>query len=249
MTTPQTLLHSLPADIDPARLPRHVAAIMDGNGRWAEARGWPRFMGHREGVKALKELLRCCKDWGIKALTVYAFSTENWRRPQDEVDFLMALFERVLHRELSEMVTEDVRIRFVGALDHLPTSLQNAIQAAMERTFDNTAVHFTVATNYGGREEILHACRRLAEEVRSGRLQPEEIDERMFEQHLYTHGLEDPDLLIRTSGEQRLSNYLLWQMAYTEIYVADLMWPDFNRQAFHTALQSYQSRERRFGKV
>ncbi|MBW4699392.1 MAG: isoprenyl transferase [Aphanocapsa lilacina HA4352-LM1] len=249
MTTPHTLLRSLPPDLDPNRLPRHVAAIMDGNGRWASKRNLPRVVGHQAGVGALKELLRCCKDWGIGALTVYAFSTENWKRPQYEVEFLMALFEKVLNRELSEMVDEGVRIRFVGALAHLPGALQSAIEGAMAATEANTAVEFTVATNYGGRQEIVNACRELAEQVRTGCLLPEQIDEKLFAEHLYTRELSDPDLLIRTSGEQRLSNYLLWQLAYTEIYVADVLWPDFDRAAFHIALQSYQGRQRRFGKV
>lgn len=239
----------LPADLDPERLPRHVAAIMDGNGRWAKRRSLPRIVGHQAGVNTLKELLRCCKDWGIGALTVYAFSTENWGRPQDEVDFLMALFEKVLNRELAEMVEERVRIRFVGALDNLPTSLHNKIQESMAHTAHNTGVQFTIGTNYGGREEIVRACRRLAEETCAGRLRPEQIDESIFSKYLYTSDLSDPDLLIRTSGESRLSNFLLWQMAYTEIYVADTMWPDFDRKAFHIALQSYQNRHRRFGKL
>jgi undecaprenyl diphosphate synthase len=247
--TSQTLLRSLPTDLDPTRLPRHVATIMDGNGRWARRRHLPRVYGHQKGVDTLKDLLRCCKDWGIGALTVYAFSTENWGRPQDEVDFLMALFEKVLNRELAEMAEEQVRIRFVGALHHLPKSLQETIHEAMTLTAGNTGVQFTVATNYGGREEIVQACRKLAQEVQAGRLQPEEIDETLIHKHLYTSEMHDPDLLIRTSGESRLSNFLLWQSAYTEIYVADVMWPDFDRPAFHAALLSYQNRHRRYGKV
>lgn len=249
MTTPHTLLRSLPADLDPNRLPHHVAAIMDGNGRWAAQRHLPRVKGHQAGVDALKELLRCCKDWGIGALTVFAFSTENWGRPRYEVEFLMTLFEKVLHRELSELVEEGVRIRFVGALYLLPEALQQIIREAMAVTATNTGVQYTVGTNYGAREEIVQACRRLVEQARLGQLQPEEVDEKLIAQHLYTHELPDPDLLIRTSGESRLSNFLLWQMAYTEIYVADLMWPDFDRPAFHAALKSYQGRQRRFGKV
>ncbi|MBC7880798.1 MAG: isoprenyl transferase [Anaerolineae bacterium] len=247
--TSQILLRSLPTDLDPARLPRHVATIMDGNGRWARRRHMPRVYGHQKGVDTLKDLLRCCKDWGIAALTVYAFSTENWGRPQDEVDFLMALFEKVLDRELAEMAEEQVRIRFVGALHHLPKSLQGTIHEAMTLTANNTGVQFTVATNYGGREEIVQACRKLAQEVKAGRLQPEEIDEALINKHLYTSEMHDPDLLIRTSGESRLSNFLLWQSAYTEIYVADVMWPDFDRSAFHAALLSYQNRQRRYGKA
>jgi undecaprenyl diphosphate synthase len=249
MTAPSTLLVQLPIDLDPDGLPQHVAVIMDGNGRWAKQQGLPRVLGHRRGVAALKDLLRCCKDWGIPALTAYAFSTENWGRPLEEVDFLMVLFERVLRAELREMVREGVRIRFVGDLERLPPSLQAEIHQAMATTAGNTNVQFTVATNYGGRQEILNACRQLAEQVRAGQLNPADITEQLFAQHLYTHDLSDPDLLIRTSGEQRLSNYLLWQMAYTEQYFTDTLWPDFDREAFHQALLSFQQRQRRFGKV
>jgi undecaprenyl diphosphate synthase len=243
------ILTELPADLDPDLLPRHVAVIMDGNGRWAQQRGWARAWGHRRGVDALKRLLRCCKDWGIPALTAYAFSTENWSRPVEEVDFLMALFERVLRAELAEMHREGVRIRFVGNLTELPASLQLEINSAMTSTAANQGVQFSVATNYGGRQEIVYACRQLAEQVKAGELDPEDINETLFAQHLYTHDLKDPDLLIRTSGEQRLSNYLLWQMAYTEQYFTKTHWPDFDRPDFHQALLSYQSRQRRFGTV
>ncbi|GAB4213456.1 MAG: isoprenyl transferase [Synechococcales cyanobacterium] len=242
-------LKTLPPDLQPHLLPQHVAVIMDGNGRWARQRGLPRIMGHQRGVHTLKELLRCCKDWGIPALTTYAFSTENWGRPHEEVDFLMVLFERVLRAELREMRREGVRIRFVGDLAKLPISLQREIERAMTQTESNQAIHFTVATNYGGRQEILHACQQLAQQVQLGLLQPDEITEEHFQRQLYTHDLPDPDLLIRTSGEQRLSNYLLWQMAYTEQYFTPILWPDFDRECFRQALGSYQSRQRRFGKV
>lgn len=249
MTTKPTLLQQLPPDLDQNRLPRQVAVIMDGNGRWAAERGFPRIMGHRKGVDALKELLRCCRDWGIPGLTAYAFSTENWGRPTEEVSFLMTLFERVLRRELAEMMTEQVRIRFVGNLTALPESLQEEIAVAMEKTAQNTGIEFTVATNYGGRQEILTACRAIALRVQKGELTPEQVDEDVFTQHLYTANLPDPDLLIRTSGEMRISNFLLWQLAYAEIYVTDTFWPDFDRAAFHQALLSYQKRDRRFGKI
>jgi undecaprenyl diphosphate synthase len=243
------VLVDLPADLDPQLLPHHVAVIMDGNGRWAQQRGWPRIMGHRRGVDTLKDLLRCCKDWGIAQLTAYAFSTENWGRPLEEVDFLMALFERVLKGERAELVREGVRIRFVGALEYLPESLRAEIDRAMRATQHNQAIEFTVATNYGGRQEIVHACQQLARQVQAGELDPDDITEHLFAQHLYTCGLRDPDLLIRTSGEQRLSNYLLWQTAYTEQYFTSTCWPDFDREAFHQALLNYQARQRRFGKV
>jgi undecaprenyl diphosphate synthase len=249
MTPQQTVLQERPSDLVQERLPRHVAVICDGNGRWAKQQGLPRFMGHQRGVDALKDLLRCCKDWGIEALTAYAFSTENWGRPQDEVDFLMTLFGRVLRQELREMVKENVQIRFVGNLQALPRSLQAEIANSMEETRNNRSIRFTVATNYGGRQEILDACRAIATKVQHGLLQPEAINETVFEHHLYTSGICDPDLLIRTSGEKRISNFLLWQMAYSEIYITETLWPDFDRTEFHRALFDYQQRHRRFGKV
>lgn len=249
MTAMQTILKKLPSDLDQDRLPKHVAVIMDGNGRWAKRRGLPRIMGHRQGVDALKDLLRCCKDWGIQALTAYAFSTENWGRPHEEVDFLMTLFERVLMRELREMMEENVRIDFVGNLAALPRSLQSQIERSMDETRNNSSIQFTVATNYGGRQEILQACRAIATKVQQGDIQPDEIDETLFSRHLYTAHVCDPDLLIRTSGEMRISNFLLWQMAYAELYITDTLWPDFDRTEFHRALSSYQQRDRRFGKV
>lgn len=249
MTAMQTSLKELPSDLDQDRLPKHVAVIMDGNGRWAKRKGLPRILGHRQGVDALKKLLRCCKDWGIQALTAYAFSTENWGRPAEEVEFLMTLFERVLMRELQEMIQENVRIQFVGNLAALPQSLQDQIERSRVATQYNGGIQFSVATNYGGREEILQATRALATQVQQGHLQPEEIDEALFSRHLYTANICDPDLLIRTSGEMRLSNFLLWQMAYAELYITEVLWPDFDRTHFHQALSDYQQRHRRFGKV
>ncbi|PMB47601.1 isoprenyl transferase [Fischerella thermalis CCMEE 5201] len=243
------LFAKLPPDLNPQNLPQHVAVIMDGNGRWATHRGLPRIAGHRQGAKTLKELLRCCKDWGIKALTAYAFSTENWRRPIEEVDFLLHLFERLLRRELTEMHREGVRISFIGDLSVLPKSLQIEMQRSIAQTLHNQAIHFTVAVNYGSRNEITKACRELAELVEKGELNPQQINESLVAQHLYTAGTPEPDLLIRTSGEMRLSNFLLWQLAYTEMYFTDIFWPDFDRTAFHQALLSYQKRDRRFGQV
>ncbi len=243
------LLQTLPADLDRQHLPEHVAVIMDGNGRWAKQQGLPRIVGHRQGVDALKDLLRCCKDWGIRSLTAYAFSTENWGRPTEEVDFLMMLFERMLRKELEEMHLEGVRITFLGDLEALPKSLQSEIYRSMAETANNQAIHFNVAINYGSRKEIVRVCRQVAEKVQSGELKAEEVDESLFEKYLYTAGTHDPDLLIRTSGEMRLSNFLLWQIAYTEIYFTNILWPDFNRTEFHHALLTYQNRDRRFGKL
>ncbi|MEB3217665.1 MAG: isoprenyl transferase [Nostocales cyanobacterium 94392] len=249
MTAQSTKLEDLPSDLKKELLPKHVAVIMDGNGRWAKRRGLPRIMGHKRGVDILKDLLRCCQDWGIKTLTVYAFSTENWGRPQEEVEFLMTLFQRVLRQELREMLEENVRISFVGNLPALPNALQAEINSSIEETKNNHGIKFNVATNYGGREEIIQACRAIAEKVDKGLLQPNEINETTFEHHLYTAGNSDPDLIIRTSGEMRLSNFLLWQSAYSEIYFTDTLWPDFDRSEFKKALFAYQQRERRFGKV
>jgi undecaprenyl diphosphate synthase len=249
MTAEPAVQSPLPADLDRDRLPQHVAVIMDGNGRWAQQRGLPRIMGHRRGVDTLKQLLRRCSDWGIGALTAYAFSTENWGRPLEEVGFLMTLFERVLRQELTEMMAENVRIQFVGNLSALPDSLQGEIERAVDATRHNAGIRFTVATNYGGRQEILQACRAIATRVQRGELQPDDIDENLFSRHLYTADLVDPDLLIRTSGEMRISNFLLWQLAYAEIYVTETLWPDFTKLEFHQALQAYQRRDRRFGKV
>lgn len=242
-------LIELPSDLNKTNIPHHVAVIMDGNGRWAKHRGFPRVMGHQKGVDTLKDLLRCCDDWGIKVLTAYAFSTENWHRPHHEVEFLLALFERVLRRELEEMMRKNVKIRFIGDLDALPNSLQDEINHSMDKTRHNQGIEFNIATNYGSRQEILQACRAIALEVKKGTVNVEEINEDLFESYLYTKGLSYPDLLIRTSGEMRLSNFLLWQMAYGEIYVTNTLWPDFDRTEFHRALLSYQGRERRFGKV
>lgn len=220
---------------------------MDGNGRWAKARGLPRVVGHQAGVEALKSTLRQCSDWGIGALTAYAFSTENWSRPRDEVNFLMTLFEGVLQKELRSLEEEQVRIRFLGDLDGLPEKLQHLIDEATERTAKNSGIHFNVCTNYGGRRELVRAAQRLAKQAASGTLDPEAIDENSFARELFTAGDQDPDLLIRTSGEYRISNFLLWQLAYAEIHVTDVFWPDFNADVLKQALLDYQGRNRRFG--
>ena len=249
MTSNTTSLIELPADLDCTQLPQHIAVIMDGNGRWAKRRGFPRMMGHKRGADTLRDLLRCCKDWGISALTVYAFSTENWSRSMEEVDFLMTLFENLFQLELAEMVTESVKLKVVGNLENLTPSLYNAIDQARVATQHNQGVRFTVAINYGGRQEIVRACQTLATQVQQGLIQSTDIDEKLLSQHLHTADLPDPDLLIRTSGEMRISNFLLWQLAYAEIYVTDTLWPDFDRRAFHQALLNYQQRHRRFGKA
>ncbi len=243
------LITKLPATLDPTKIPQHVAAIMDGNGRWAQQQGLPRIAGHRQGANIVKLLLRCCKDWGIANFTVYAFSTENWGRPAAEVDFLMRLFEGLLESELGEMHAEGVRLRFLGDRSQVPATLQKMMDRSMEKTAHNRAVNFNVAINYGSRNEIATACKSIAKQVRLGELDPQDIDESLFARYLDTTGLPDPDLLIRTSGEQRLSNFLLWQLAYAEMYITKTHWPDFDTHEFTLAIADYQQRNRRFGKV
>jgi undecaprenyl diphosphate synthase len=238
---------SLPADI--YHLPQHVALIMDGNGRWAKERGLPRIAGHRQGAKAFKNLVRCCIDWGIPALTVYAFSTENWHRPTEEVNFLMVLFERTLRRDLIETQALGVKLSFLGDLSPLPSSLRQAMEQSRSTTQQNQGVHLTMAINYGSQSEITRVCRQLGKRIQQGNLEPSDINEDLLSQSLDTAGTPHPDLLIRTSGEMRLSNFLLWQLAYAELYFTNTLWPDFDRAAFHQALLCYQGRDRRFGQV
>ncbi len=239
----------LPKDLDSLRMPNHIAVIMDGNGRWAKSKGLPRTMGHTAGVEALKNTLHLCSNWGIGTLTVYAFSTENWSRPREEVNFLMTLFESVLKRELTNLKLEEVKINFLGDLDPLPTALKNLIKDSVESTSDNKGIHFNICTNYGGRRELVRAAQKLAERSVKGELDPSLIDENLFASELFTANEVDPDLLIRTSGEKRISNFLLWQLAYAEIHVTDVLWPDFNADTLTKALLDYQSRRRRFGGV
>ncbi|OOV35345.1 isoprenyl transferase [Candidatus Synechococcus spongiarum] len=242
-------LMALPDDLDSTRLPRHLAVIMDGNGRWAQQRRLPRVRGHQMGVQALKRLLQLCGHWGIPALTTYAFSTENWQRPDEEVSFLMALFEQVLKQELNELDQARVRLRFLGDLEALPPGLQEHIARATARTAHHNRVRLNVCTNYGGRHELVQVARRLAQDVRQGILEPDDINEARFANLLLTAGDPDPDLLIRTSGEFRISNFLLWQLAYAEIHITDVLWPDFDQAALATALRDFQRRQRRYGTV
>ena len=237
------------SDVDLERIPRHVSIIMDGNGRWATARGLDRSKGHVAGVDALREAVTTSVRLGLDVLSVYAFSTENWRRPQREVDLLMHLFATTLVKELPLFHQENVRLRFLGDLTQLPERTRRVFQRGLDETADHTGMTFALAVNYGSRAEIARAARTLAGEVAAGRLDPDDIDEHALSSHLYTAGLPDPDLLIRTSGEMRLSNYLLWQLAYTEFYVTDTLWPDFSRWDFLRAVASFQGRDRRFGGV
>ncbi len=248
-TESKPFIAPLPSSLDPHKMPQHIAVIMDGNGRWANAKNLPRAMGHSAGVDALKETLRLCSDWGIGVLTVYAFSTENWTRPKEEVNFLMTLFERVLKKELESLHQKKVRISFLGDLDQLPLKLQELINEATNVTAANNGIKFNVCTNYGGRRELVVAAQKLAQRALNGEIKPSFIDEQMFSEELLTSNYADPDLLIRTSGERRISNFLLWQLAYAEIYVTDTLWPDFDSIALTKALIDYQSRRRRFGGV
>ena len=235
--------------LDIAKLPRHVAIIMDGNRRWARRRGLPVLQGHRAGARATRQVVETCVQLGIPVLTLYAFSTENWRRPSLEVQALLRLIESTLRRERAELHANGVRIRHIGILDGLPPTLVAALRESEEMTRDNRALILNVAINYGGRNELARAMRAVAQKVMEGTLVPAAIDEEVIAAHLDTAGLPDPDLLIRTGGEQRVSNFLLWQIAYTELYITPTLWPDFDRREFLLALLHYQHRERRFGGV
>ena len=236
-------------DVDLGRIPSHVSIIMDGNGRWATARGLDRSRGHVAGVDALREAVTTSVRLGLDVLSVYAFSTENWRRPRREVELLMHLFATTLVNELPLFHQENVRLRFLGDIDALPARTRKVFQQGLAETADHTGMTFALAVNYGSRAEIARAARTLAERVAAGELAPSEVTEEALSGALYTAGLPDPDLLIRTSGELRLSNYLLWQLAYTEFYVTDTLWPDFSRWDFLRAVASFQGRSRRFGGV
>ena len=224
-------------------VPQHIAIIMDGNGRWAKKRGLPRAAGHKKGAETLKEIVKVCNEIGVKHLTVYAFSTENWARPKEEVKFLMNLFVEVINKEIEELHKNNVRVRFLGRLKEFSKPLQDKMKWAMELTEKNTLGNLNVMVNYGGRAEIVDAVWAMMDE---GRLT---IDEETISQHLYTAGIPDPDLLIRTANEMRISNFLLWQIAYAEIYVTDTLWPDFKKKQLLAAIEEYGKRERRFGKT
>jgi undecaprenyl diphosphate synthase len=230
-------------------LPRHVAVIMDGNGRWATQRGFPRVAGHTEGVKAVRRVVRTAGELGIEFLTLYAFSSENWNRPRHEVSTLMSLLERSIDRELPELMARNVRFRAIGRAEGAPPAIRQRIERLEETTAPNTGLTLLMAFNYGGRDELVDACRALARQVQTGALRPEEIDEERLGHALYTDGVPDPDLLIRTSGELRVSNFLLWQIAYTELWMTPTLWPDFGPRELYLAVADYQQRSRRFGRV
>ena len=228
--------------------PRHVAIIMDGNGRWARRRGLPRAKGHEQGARTVERVVDYCLAHGIPELTLYAFSAENWGRPKMEVAYLMEMLHRFLKDQLASLMRKQVRVSAIGEIERLPAKCRSILQQAQQQTAENSSLHVTLALSYGARQEITLAARRLAEMVQQGSLSPQDITPELFASHLYTAGTPDPDLLIRTSGEMRLSNFLLWQLSYTELWVTPVLWPDFTDADFDAALAAYASRERRFGK-
>ncbi len=234
---------------DAGPIPAHIAIIMDGNGRWAKERGLSRVAGHREGVNSVRDIVEACGQLGVRFLTIYAFSTENWRRPKEEVSTLMRLLLRALRDETDRLHENNVRLTCIGDIQTLPRQVQVELHEAIEKTKANTGLTLNLALSYSGRWDITNAARRLAEDIEVGHLKPEDVNERTFSSYLSTNKIPDPDLMIRTSGEFRLSNFLLWELAYTEIYISDRYWPDFRRNDLYEAIRNFQRRERRFGMV
>ena len=228
-------------------IPTHIAIIMDGNGRWAKRRGLPRVAGHREGVKSVRDVVEACAQLGVKYLTLFAFSTENWRRPKEEIDTLMKLLIKTLRSETEKLHKNDIKLMAIGDIDSLPKEVRQELKEAMEKTKNNKRMVLNLALSYSGRWEIIEAVKEIARDVKKGKVKIEEIDDKLFSNYLKTAGIPDPDLLIRTSGELRISNFLLWQIAYTELYITDCLWPDFRRKHLYEAIRDYQRRERRFG--
>jgi undecaprenyl diphosphate synthase len=235
--------------LDTAALPRHIAIIMDGNGRWAQQQGKPRIMGHRAGVESVQDIVRAARELGIGVLTLYAFSTENWKRPPLEVQALMGLLKSFLESELATMVHNNVSLRCIGQKDRIPPEVREVLERVIRQTAGNTGLILNLALSYGGRSEITQAVQAIAQRCMDGTLSPQEIDQSVLEQHLYTAGLPDPDLLIRTGGETRLSNFLLWQASYAELYFTEILWPDFRKKDLLHAILDFQKRQRRFGKT
>lgn len=236
-----------PSNLKKEKLPRHIAVIMDGNGRWAKSRALARVLGHRRGMESVRTVVRTCRNLGIEVLSLYAFSAENWRRPDAEVKALMSLLKRYIRSEIDELHENKIKVSAIGDLQKIPPDVMRFIREAVERTKNNDGMVLNVALSYGSRDEIIRAVTAIADKVRQNLLAPDEINEKIFCEHLYTAGLPDPDLLIRTSGELRISNFFLWQIAYTEIYVTDVLWPDFREEDLYKALDDYQKRKRRFG--
>lgn len=240
---------SVPQSLDPDLVPRHIAIIMDGNGRWAKSQLKPRLYGHKVGVDSVRAIVQCAAECGVEVLTLYAFSTENWKRPADEVGGLMGLLKNYLQNELSQMLKNNIRLTCIGDIEKLPKDVREVLNTTIKETAENNKLTLNLALSYGGRSELIRGVRMIAREVREGQCAIDDIDEKLIDSHLYTAGLPDPDLLIRTGGEARLSNFLLWQASYAEIYFTDIMWPEFREQAFLQAIFEYQGRERRFGQT
>jgi undecaprenyl diphosphate synthase len=236
-------------NIDFNNLPKHIAVIMDGNGRWAKKKGARRIFGHRNAVQAVRDVTECCAELGVKYLTLYAFSTENWSRPKEEVDGLMELLVNTIKQEIGTLMENQVKLMTIGDTSHLPANCQKNLQWAIDQTRENSGLTLLLALSYSGRWEILEAVRKMVAEAQSGQLKAEDISEAKFAGYLNTAGIPDPELLIRTSGELRISNFLLWQIAYTELYITPTLWPDFRKEDLYEAICSYQQRERRFGKT
>ncbi|MCK9256434.1 MAG: isoprenyl transferase [Bacteroidales bacterium] len=240
---------SLINEIDKNKIPKHVAIIMDGNGRWAKAKGKARLKGHQAGANSVKSSIEVCSELGIKFLTVYAFSTENWNRPKSEILGLMDLLVGTIDKELKEIKNNNIKISVIGDISKLDTFVQKKLKLAVEETKNNDALNFVVALNYSGRWDIINACKNIAQDCKANILDPEKIDENTFKSYLSTNDIPDPELLIRTSGEERISNFLLYQLAYSELYFTPRFWPDFSKEEFYKAIINYQNRERRFGKI
>ena len=236
-------------DLDKDKLPKHVAIIMDGNGRWAKKHLLSRIKGHKKGSEAVRAIVRACREIGIAYLTLYAFSTENWQRPKTEVDALMTLLIKFLKSEQKELAEKDIRLHVIGQTERLPEPVQQALRETINLTRSNSALQLNLALSYGSRAEIVQMTREIARKSKSGEIDPDAIDDDIVAAHLYTRGIPDPDLLIRTSGEMRISNFLLWQIAYSEIYVTPTYWPDFGKDEFVDIMRAYQKRDRRFGRV
>jgi undecaprenyl diphosphate synthase len=231
--------------MDSKNIPQHIAIIMDGNGRWAQSKGWPRIAGHKEGAESVRTILKACAEFGVKFLTLYAFSTENWKRPKEEVDFLMDLFLQTIDAEIDELMANSVKLNFLGRLGHFSQELQQRMASSMQKTSNNSRITLNIMVNYGGRAELTDAFVRMTNDE----LTNDEINEDTISKYLYTAGMPDPDLLIRTANEMRVSNFLLWQIAYAEIYVTPVLWPDFRREQLIAAIEDYQKRVRKFGQT
>ena len=247
MSNPSNAPTSQPLDVPRERIPRHIAVIMDGNGRWAQQQGLPRIEGHRRGVASVRRTTEECARLGIQQLTLYCLSSENWKRPPAELDFLMHLLQQYMIEERTTIMEQNIRVAVIGRREGIPPEALREIEKTIALSGRNTGLRLCLAINYGSRAELADAVRRIAEEVRTGRLQPAEVDEQTVDSHLYTAGMPDPDLLIRTAGELRLSNFLLWQISYAEIWVTDLCWPEFDEAQLHQAIRSFAARDRRFG--